>query len=466
MTNTPDAPFYDLVVIGAGSGGVRGARIAAGHGAKVAVIEGVRVGGTCVLRGCVPKKLLVYASRFAHELEAAAGWGWQVDGARLDWAALIAAKNAELDRLEGIYRGLLDSAGVEIIAGWGRLAGPNRVAIALPEGGERFLSAGKILIATGGAPSRLAIPGAERCITSDEALDLPALPSSIAILGGGYIAVEFAGIFAAAGVDTHLIFRDVLPLRGFDRGLRETLAAEIAKKGVVIHAGSPPVAVDADGVTLGDGSRVGAGLVMMATGRRPLTAGLGLESADIETRAGGAIKVDDWSRTNARSVFAVGDVTDRINLTPVAIAEAHAFADTEFGNVPRAMERDLVASAIFSQPAAGTVGLSEESAASRYGRVDVYETSFLPMKYTLSPKPRAERERIWFKLLVDPATDKVVGCHLVGDDAPEILQIVAVALKCGATKRDFDRTIGIHPTAAEELVTLRKKTRTTQAEGA
>jgi glutathione reductase (NADPH) len=443
---------FDLLTIGAGSGGVAGTRRAGSYGAKTAIIESLRVGGTCVLRGCVPKKLLVYGVHFAEELEDAAGFGWDVGTRRLDWAKLVAAKDRELDRLHGIYMRLLENSGVKVIDGRGELVDAHTVAV----GNQRY-TAERIMIATGGWPTLLDIPGKELAITSNEALDLKALPKRIVVMGGGYIAVEFAGIFAGAGVKVDVVIRADRILRGFDGEVRSHLQDEMAARGVRFHTGSPPVAIErasaAYRVRLAHGTVIETDLVMMATGRAPNTKGLGLERVGVAVDANGAVKVDEWQRTSVPHIYAVGDVTDKLNLTPVAIAEARAIAETLFNDNPMKMDHANVPTAVFSQPPLSTVGLTEEQAEQRHGKVDIYTTRFRPMKATLSGR----NERIFMKLVVDPATDRVLGCHMVGPDAPEIIQGLAVAIKCGATKKQFDATVGIHPSAAEEFVTMRDK---------
>ena len=442
---------YDLVTIGAGSGGVRATRLAGGWGARAAIVEKSRVGGTCVMRGCVPKKLLVYGSHYGEDFADARGFGWHVGEARLDWGALIRRKNAELDRLEGVYRGILERNRVRLIEGEARLADPHTVEV---DGDQ--LTAERILIACGGRPALPAVPGIEHVITSDEALELPDLPRRIVIVGGGYIAVEFAGIFRAAGVAVTQVIRAAELLRGFDAEVRTFLGAQMEKKGVRILRGAVVEAIRPTEtgfeVLLADGRTVETDLVMYATGRTPNTRGIGLEAAGVALNDDGAVLVDGWSRSSVANVYAVGDCTDRMNLTPVAIAEGHAFADTHFNNFPRTVDYANIPSAVFSQPPVGTVGLSEADA-SNAGQIDVYLTRFRPMKHSLSGRD----EETLIKLIVDAATDRVLGCHMVGLDAPEIVQGLAIALKCGATKAQFDATIGIHPTAAEEFVTLREK---------
>jgi len=442
---------YDLIVIGAGSGGVRAARISAGHGAKVAVIEADRPGGTCVIRGCVPKKLLMYGSTFSADVEDARGFGWNVDAPTHDWPALIAAKDAELERLEGIYRKLLSNAGADLIAGYGVVTGPNTVMV-----GTREISAEHILIAVGGVPQMLDVPGMnEHAITSNEALDLAALPSEIVIYGGGYIALEFAGIFNGFGTKTHLVYRSDLPLRGFDEDVRVAIAEALSDRGIILHPGTTVASVAANAsaksITLSDGSVIEADQLMAATGRAPNTSKLGLDSAGVAVARKGEIIVDAESRSSVPSIFAVGDVTDRINLTPVAINEGHAFADSVYGNKPRVVSHENVASAVFSQPPIASVGLSEADAKDAFGEITVFESRFRAMKNTISGRG----EKTYMKLIVDTASDRVVGVHMMGPDCGEIMQGIGIAVKAGATKADFDATIGIHPTAAEEFVTMR-----------
>ena len=442
---------FDLLVIGAGSGGVRASRISAGHGARVAVIEESRLGGTCVIRGCVPKKLLMYGSAFSADAADAAGYGWQVTVDGHDWPSLIAAKDAELDRLEGIYRSLLDNAGVELIEGRGTVTGPNSVSV-----NGREITAERILVATGGWPQIPDVPGlGDHAITSNEALDLPARPGSVLVYGAGYIAVEFASIFNGFGIETHLVYRGDLPLRGFDEDIRRQSAEALAGRGIVLHPGCTVTGVTAEGdrriCTLSDGSSLEVAQIMAATGRAPNTAGLGLETAGVDMGPGGEIMVDAGSQTSVPSIYAVGDVTDRIALTPVAIAEGHALADTLYGGRPRQVSHDNVPSAVFTQPPIGSVGMSEEQAAEAFDEITVFTSKFNAMKNVLSGRS----EKTFMKLIVETATDKVVGAHMLGPDAGEIMQGIGVAIIAGATKADFDATIGIHPTAAEEFVTMR-----------
>jgi len=441
---------FDLITLGAGSGGVRASRMAGKYGAKVAVIESSRIGGTCVMRGCVPKKLLVMGAHFGEALDDARGFGWSVEGATHDWSKLIAAKDKELDRLEVAYRNLLSNAGNTLVEGRGVLADAHTVEV----NGKR-LTAAKILIATGGWPVAPDIPGRELMITSNEALDLQQRPQRIVIFGGGYIALEFAGIFRALGSEVHLVFRADQVLRGFDADVRAHMQSELAKKGMTLYAGRKIISVakaaSEYAVVLDNGTTLAADAVMCATGRAPNTSGLGLKETGVRMNERGAVVVDGWSGTTVQNIFALGDVTDRINLTPVAINEGRMFAETQFNKNPMRMEYNLVASAVFSQPPVCVVGLSEEDARKTHD-VAIFRTSFRPMVHTLSGRD----QRTMMKLVVDKKSDRVLGCHMVGDDAPEIIQGLAVALKAGATKAQFDATVGIHPTAAEEFVTMRE----------
>ncbi|MEW5704470.1 MAG: glutathione-disulfide reductase [Pseudomonadota bacterium] len=443
---------FDLLTIGAGSGGVAASRRAAGHGARVAICEADRVGGTCVLRGCVPKKLLVYGARFADDFEDAAGFGWQINSRDFDWKRLIERKNRELDRLNGIYLKMLDAAGVRLIEGRARLLDPHAAEI-----GSQRVTAETILVATGGRPIFPDIPGIAHAISSNEALDLPSLPRRIAIVGGGYIAVEFAGIFRRFGVEVTVIIRGDRILRGFDSDIQAALTKEMTQAGIRIEAHTLVQKIERrkEGLVLetaagGQGGRIETDLVLYATGRAPNTGGLGLEAVGLTLAPNGAIPVDAWSRSVVPNLYAVGDCTDRLNLTPVAIAEGRAFADSLYGKQPRQVDHAGVPTAVFSQPPVGTVGLTEEAARAALGKIDVYLSRFRPMKHTLTGR---STETV-MKLVVERASDRVVGCHMVGDDAPEIIQALAIALKAGARKADFDATVGIHPTAAEEFVTM------------
>ncbi|MCA6244677.1 MAG: glutathione-disulfide reductase [Alphaproteobacteria bacterium] len=442
---------YDLFVIGAGSGGVRAGRLAAASGAKVAVAEEYRVGGTCVIRGCVPKKFMVYASEFPHSAHIAEGYGWSASGATFDWARFREAKDREIARLSGLYVANLTRSGGEILEGRAVLTGPQSLQVE----GRGAVTAQRILIATGGRPWKPEdLPGADLAITSEEAFDLPTLPERIVIVGGGFIAVEFAGIFNGLGVDVTLVYRGDQVLRGFDEDIRSHVAAEIQRRGVKLILGAHPVEISGRSgdlqCHLSDGQVLAAGEVMLATGRKPHTRGLGLESAGVETGPNGEIRVDAWSKTSAASVWAVGDVTDRINLTPVAIREGAAFARTEFYGQPTRFDHEAVASAVFSQPPVGTVGLTEAEARAAYPNVDIYRSRFRPMKETFY----GGQEQALVKLVVDADTQQMLGCHVVGPDAPEIIQMAAVPLKLGVTKAQWDSACAVHPTLAEELVTL------------
>jgi glutathione reductase (NADPH) len=444
----------DLFVIGAGSGGVRAARIAAGYGAKVMIAEEYRIGGTCVIRGCIPKKLLVYASHFGHDFEDAAGFGWTVPPASFDWATLIANKDKEIARLEGVYRTNLEKAGVEIVATRAVIEDGHTVRLIGP---DARVSCGHILIATGGTPfAGPAIPGIEHAISSNEAFHLQALPRAIVIQGGGYIAVEFACIFAGLGSKVTLVYRGENILRGFDDDVRTHVRTAMQARGIEVVLGAVVTAIGRDGsgftATLSGGRRIAADRVMFAIGRAPNVAGLGLERAGVATSTRGAIEVDAFSRTSAPDIYAVGDVTDRINLTPVAIREGHAFADTVFGGRPTAVDHHDVPSAVFSDPEVGTVGVTEAAARQTLARVDIYKSTFRPLKATLSGSP----VRMLMKLVVDGATERVVGAHIVGEAAGEMIQLLAVAVRMGATKADLDATMALHPTSAEELVTMRE----------
>ena len=445
---------YDLFVIGAGSGGVRAGRIAARHGARVAVAEEYRVGGTCVIRGCVPKKLFVYASKFAEEFEDALGFGWSTEKVSFDWPTLVENKDREIDRLNKAYIRNLEGAGAELILERAVIEDPNTVRIA----SGRSVTARYILVATGATPFvPRHLPGHELAITSNEAFHLERLPSRIVIVGGGYIAVEFAGIFSGLGVETVLVYRGEQILRGFDDDLRQHLAGEMRKKGIELRTQADVAAIERSGdgvrVTLNDGAAFGAGQIMFATGRIPNVVGLGLEKAGVGLTPHMAVKVDAYSQSSVPSIYAVGDVTNRVNLTPVAIREGHAFADTVFGGKDVKVDHSLIPSAVFSQPEIGTVGLTETQARQGFRSVDIYKTSFRPMKHTLSGRD----ERTLMKLVVDGETDRVLGCHICGPDAGEMAQLLGISVRLGAKKADFDATMAVHPTAAEELVTLREK---------
>ena len=443
---------YDLFVIGAGSGGVRASRMAAQAGARVGICEDSRIGGTCVIRGCIPKKLLVYAAHYGHDFHDAVAYGWQPHHPTHDWGTLIANKDEEIDRLNGIYINLLKSAGVDIHEGKGRMVDAHTVRI-----GQKAITAETILIATGGWPFIPDIPGAEHAITSNEALDLKERPRRILIVGGGYIAVEFAGIFAGLGSEVTMVIRGEELLRGFDNDVRVELAQAMNQAGVEIHTRSNIASITKDraGLTArtDQGADISADVVMFATGRAPNTRGIGLDDIGVKLQGNGAVAVDDYSRTNIPNIYAIGDVTDRMNLTPVALHEGMCFVKTVFGEEPTAPGYDNIATAVFSAPPIGTVGMTEEEARKIYGKVDIYKSRFRPLKHTLTKRDHFS----FMKLIVDPKSDKVLGCHMIGDDSAEIVQGLAIALKCGATKAQFDATIGIHPTAAEEFVTMRTK---------
>ncbi len=445
---------YDLFVIGAGSGGVRAARLAAMTGAKVAIAEEDRVGGTCVIRGCVPKKFMVYASEFSHHLKTAKGYGWTVENATFDWPRFLEEKDKEIARLSGIYVRNLQNAGAELAHGKARLLDAHTLQI--DKVGER--TADKILIATGGRPwAPKDLPGVELAITSNEAFHLVELPKTIVIAGGGYIAVEFAGIFNGLGVDVTLVHRGPNVLRGFDDDVRSHLTEELEKRGVTVVLGAQHTAIEKTGGgllnRLSNGHECVSDVVMFCLGREPYVEGLGLEKAGVKLTETGAVAVDTYSRTNVENIWAVGDVTDRINLTPVAIREGQAFAETVFYDKPTSFDHDMVASAVFSQPPVGSVGLSEADARKQFGHVDIYLARLKPMKYAFS----GSDERALLKLVVDCATEKVLGCHVVGPDAPEMIQMAAIAMKMGVTKPQWDATCAVHPTLAEELVTMREK---------
>ncbi|RWU19206.1 glutathione-disulfide reductase [Pseudomonas alkylphenolica] len=447
---------FDLFVIGAGSGGVRAARFAAGFGAKVAVAESRYLGGTCVNVGCVPKKLLVYGAHFSDDFEQAAGFGWSLEDAQFDWGQLIANKNREIERLNGIYRNLLVNSGVTLLEGHAKCVGANEVEV----DGQRY-SAQHILIATGGWPQIPDIPGKELAISSNEAFFLKTLPKRVLVVGGGYIAVEFAGIFQGLGAKTSLLYRGDLFLRGFDGGVRTHLKEELEKRGMDLQFNSDIARIDRqdDGslkATLKDGRELIADCVFYATGRRPMLDNLGLENTGVELDERGFIRVDDLYQTTAPSILAIGDVIGRVQLTPVALAEGMAVARRLFKPEQyRPVDYQNIPTAVFSQPPIGTVGLTEEQALEQGHNVQIFESRFRPMKLTLTEV----QEKTLMKLVVDADSDRVLGCHMVGPDAGEIIQGLGIALKAGATKQQFDETIGVHPTAAEEFVTLRTPSR-------
>jgi glutathione reductase (NADPH) len=456
LTGPSSGSDVDLFVIGAGSGGVRAARIAAGYGARVMIAEEYRVGGTCVIRGCVPKKLLVYASRFSHEFEDAAGFGWTLPEPTFDWRTLIANKDKEISRLEAAYQANLDKAGVTTVKSRAVIEDPHTIRL-LANGA--MVHADHILIATGGAPDNgPVIPGMEHVVSSNEAFHLPHFPARILIRGGGYIAVEFACIFAGMGSRVTLVHRGENILRGFDDDVRTHLSAEMKKRGIDIVLGQTATSVDKTGdayvVRLSDGRSIEVDRVMAAIGRSPNIAHLGLEATGVKLADNGGIAVDEYSKTSIAHIYAVGDVTNRINLTPVAIREGHAFADTVFGGKPTRVDHSNVATAVFAEPEVGVIGLTETAARDCAPRVDIYKAVFRPMKATLSGRDT----RMLMKLVVDGSNDRVLGCHIVGEGAAEIIQAVGIAVKMGATKADFDATMALHPTAAEELVTMRQPT--------
>lgn len=448
---------YDLFVIGAGSGGVRASRLASMYGAKVAVAEESRVGGTCVIRGCVPKKFFVYASEFGRGFDDAKGYGWLGERPDFNWQLLLSNKDAEIDRLNGIYLTNLGKAGVEVLQTRAVLKDAHTVHL-VEEG--RDVTADKILIAVGGYPTRdESIEGYELGITSNEAFHLEELPERMVIAGGGYIAIEFAFIFAGLGVETTLVYRGPRLLKTFDHDISERLHAELANKGIRLITETIFTKIEEkDGeklVHLKNGDTLHTDCLFWAIGRKPMTDGLGLDAAGVEVNEGGAIVTDDEHRTSQENIFALGDVTDKVNLTPVAIREGVCFAETQFHDTPMKMNYDNIPKAVFSQPPIGTVGLTETEAREKYGSVDIYKSDFRPMKHILANNP----ERMLIKLVVHPETEVVLGCHIIGDDAAEIIQAMAIAVKAGLTKTQFDETVALHPTAAEELVLMRTKER-------
>lgn len=442
---------YDLFVIGAGSGGVRAARMAAGFGARVAIAEDRYMGGTCVNVGCVPKKLYVYAAQFGKGFEDARGFGWNSDTPRFDWTTLRDNKKTEIARLNGIYRKLLDGADAQIIDGRGHIIDPHTVAV-----GKKRYTAEKILIATGGWPHIPNFPGSEYAVTSNEIFDLDNFPRRLVIVGGGYIAVEFAGIFNGLGAKTTQLYRGPLFLRGFDTDIRAHAAQEITRSGVDLRfeVNVQSISPETGGLRLEltDGSVLQADAVLYATGRKAHLTGLGLENVNVGVNAQGAIEADAEFRTSEPSIFALGDVTGGIELTPVALAEGMAFARRNFGNLEQTVDYDFIPSAVFCQPPIGTVGFTEEEARARFGDIRLFKSSFRPLKHTLSGR----NEKSFMKIIVEAATDRVVGVHMVGPDAGEIIQGIAIAMRAGATKALFDTTIGVHPTTAEEFVTMRE----------
>lgn len=449
---------FDLFVIGGGSGGVRAARIAAGSGAKVALAEEYRMGGTCVIRGCVPKKFMVYASRYGKDMKSAEGYGWSVENIRYDHAKFQAAMAAEVTRLSGLYMKGQQGAGVTVFEERAEFVDEHTLKL-LPSGRE--VTAEKILVAVGGTPWRPdaeELPGVEHTITSDQIFDLTELPEHIVIAGGGYIAVEFAHIFAGLGAKTTLVYRKDKVLRGFDEDVRDVVMEDLEAAGVRIITNTIFSEITEGGalnyqVKLKNGETLDASTILMAVGRRAATAGLNCAAAGIKQNPNGSIPVDKYSRTNVEHIWAVGDVTDRMQLTPVAIREGHAFADTEFHGNPRTFDHENVPTAVFTQPEVGTVGLAEHEAREAHGEVDIYKTRFKPMKQALSGK----QNRVLMKLIVRQSDQVILGCHMVGDDAAEIIQMAGIAIKMGATKQDFDNTCALHPSVSEEFVTLRTK---------
>jgi len=444
---------YDLFVIGAGSGGVRAARMSAAHGARVAIAEEYRFGGTCVIRGCVPKKLFVYAGRFGGEFEDAAGFGWQMEGVKFDWTTLVANKDKEIGRLEGLYKKTLKNADAVSFHERAELVDAHTIRLV---NSDKSVTARTILIATGGHPFKPDIPGVEHAITSNEAFHLETLPGRIMIVGAGYISVEFASIFNGLGVAVTQIYRGPQILRGFDDDLRDGLAEEMGKRGVNIRVNTQVSEItpngDAFAVKLSTGDTVETDLVMYATGRVPNTSGIGLETAGVAIGARGEIVVDEYSRTSVDNIYSVGDVTDRVALTPVAIREGTAFAETVFNDNPSSVDYACIPTAVFSEPEVGTVGLTEAQAREKHGEVHIYKSGFRPLKHTLSGRD----EQMLVKLVIDVETNRVVGCHVLGSDAGEIAQSVAIAMHMGATKADFDATMALHPSASEELVTMKE----------
>jgi glutathione reductase (NADPH) len=444
---------YDLFVIGGGSGGVRAGRLSASLGKRVGIAEEYRFGGTCVIRGCVPKKLFVYASQFSEHFEDAAGYGWTVPKPRFDWPTLIANKDREIARLEGLYRGGLDKAGADIFDTRAELVDRHTVRLASL---DRTVTAERILLANGGHPNpHASLPGHELCISSNEAFHLAELPKAIAIAGGGYIAVEFANIFHGLGVETTLVYRGMEILNRFDDDLRRRLHDTMEKKGICIHCQAVFERIHraADGRLhgrLSDGRTLVADQIMLALGRVPNTEGLGLEAAGVETGKTGEIVVDEYSRTNVDNIWAIGDVTNRVPLTPVAIHEAMCFVETVFKGNPTRPDFETIATAVFSQPEIGTVGLAEEVAARKFDELEIYSASFRPMRHTLAGRD----EKMLMKLVVDARSRRVLGAHILGPDAGEAAQLLAIPIKAGLTKDDFDRTMAVHPTMAEELVTM------------
>ena len=445
---------YDLFVIGAGSGGVRAARLASEAGARVGIAEEYRVGGTCVIRGCVPKKLLVYGSRYGAEIEDAKAFGWTCDGVRFDWPTLIHNVRLEVDRLNGLYTRALENSGVDRFLTRATVAGPHEIKIL---DRDETISAKYILVATGAHPAMPEVSGREHLISSNECFQLEALPESIVIIGAGYIGMEFASIFVGLGVSVTVLYRGDQVLRGFDMDLRDGVAEAMRDRGIDFRMNTQVASINKDGdgyrVALKDGSTISASLVMAATGRVPNTTGLGLQQAGVELGWNGHVVVDEYSKSTVDSIYAVGDVTDRKNLTPVAIREGIAFVETVFKDKPDTMDYDFIPTAVFTEPEIGTVGLSEEEAREKYRAVDIYKSSFRPMRATISGRD----EKMLIKLVIDAESDKVLGVHLLGPDAAEIVQMAAISLRLGVTKAQLDGTMALHPSIAEEIVTMRQK---------
>ncbi|VAW04091.1 Glutathione reductase [hydrothermal vent metagenome] len=446
---------YDFFVIGAGSGGVRASRMAATYGARTGLCEDYRVGGTCVIRGCVPKKLFVYASEYSSHFSDSKGFGWSEADHDFDWPSLIAAKDAEIDRLNGLYIQNLKNHNVEIIQARGRLLDAHRVELSSGDG-TRVVTADKILIATGGWPQMPDIPGIEHAITSNEAFHLPSLPEKIAIVGGGYIAVEFAGIFNGMGAKTRLLYRGEQILRGFDRDIADKLNEEMGKKNIDVRVRTNVTEIRKSGegviLTLTDGSDMAVDAVMFATGRVPNSKNIGLENLGVEMQSNGAIIVDENYKTSVDNIFAVGDVIDKVQLTPVAIKEGAALAATQFNDSPTLVDYENIPTAVFSQPSIGTVGMTEAEAVEEFGDdIQIFRSEYKSMKFTLSGRP----ERSLMKMIIQKSTDRVIGVHIIGPDSAEIIQGIAIAMKCGATKAQFDATVAVHPSSAEEFVLMK-----------
>ncbi len=445
---------YDLFVIGAGSGGVRAARLASERGARVGIAEEYRVGGTCVIRGCVPKKLLVYGSRYGDEIEDAKAFGWTCDGVKFDWPTLIHNVRREVDRLNGLYTRALENAGIDRFLTRATVAGPHEIKLI---DGDKTVSAKYILVATGAHPAMPEVSGHEHLISSNECFQLETLPESIVIIGAGYIGMEFASIFAGLGVSVTVLYRGEQVLRGFDMDLRDGVAEAMRDHGIDFRMNTNVASINKDGdgyrVALKDGGTISASLVMAATGRVPNTTGFGLQKAGVELGWNGHVVVDEYSKSSVDSIYAVGDVTDRKNLTPVAIREGIAFVETVFDDSPKTLDYEFIPTAVFTEPEIGTVGLSEEEAREKYRAIDIYKSSFRPMRATVSGR----NEKVFIKLVIDGESDKVLGLHMLGPDAAEIAQMAAIAMRLGVTKAQLDATMALHPSIAEEIVTMLQK---------